>query len=118
MTRKLTGVLALGNRGGRCRWKIENEGFNLQKNSGFNLEHAYSTGQLQIKNLYVLLQIAHLILQLVERGSLLTRDAKKLFGWLANLARRLAESIRNILIPAEATDPAHAASIQIRLNTS
>jgi hypothetical protein len=111
-------VTALGNRGARCRWKIENEGFNLQKNSGFNLEHAYSTGQLQIKNFYVLLQIAHLILQLMERGSLLTRDAKKLFGSLANLARRLCESIRNVLIPATALEPAQAATIQIRLNTS
>ena len=111
-------VAALANRGSRCRWKIENEGFNLQKNSGFKLEHAYSTGQLQIKNFYVLLQIAHLILQLMERGSLLPRDAKQLFGSLANLARRLAESIRNVLITADAMDPARAAQIQIRLDTS
>jgi hypothetical protein len=111
-------VATLGNRGGRCRWKIENEGFNVQKNSGFNLEHAYSTGLLQIKNFYVLLQIAHLILQLVERGNLLSRDAKKLFGSLANLARRLTESIRNVLISADANDPALAAKIQIRFNTS
>jgi hypothetical protein len=111
-------VATLAKRGGRCRWKIENEGFNLQKNGGFNLEHAYSTGELQIKNFYVLLQIAHLILQLVECGSLLTQKAKQLFGSLANLARRLAESIRNILIPADANDPAQAARIQIRLNTS
>lgn len=111
-------VAALGNRGGRCRWKIENEGFNLQKNGGFNLEHAYSTGQLQIKNFYLLLQIAHLILQLMECGSLLPRDAKQLFGSLANLARRLAESIRNVLIPADALDPALAGKIHIRLNTS
>jgi hypothetical protein len=111
-------VVTLGNRGGRCRWKIENEGFNLQKNSGFNLEHAYSIGSLQIKNFYVLLQIAHLILQLLERGSLLTRQAKELFGSLANLARRLAESIRNVLIAANAADPTHAAKIQIRLESS
>lgn len=111
-------VATLANRGGRCRWKIENEGFNLQKNGGFNLEHAYSTGLLQIKNFYVLLQIAHLILQLVERGNLLSQDAKKLFGSLANLARRLAESIRNILIDAKDADPAYAAKIQIRLNSS
>ncbi len=111
-------IVTLANRGGRCRWKIENEGFNLQKNGGFNLEHAYSTGERQIKNFYVLLQIAHLILQLLERGSLLTQEAKRLFGSLANLARRLSESLRNVLIPADAIDPAHAASIQIRLNTS
>lgn len=111
-------VATLGNRGGRCRWKIENEGFNLQKNGGFNLEHAYSIGELQIKNFYVLLQIAHLILQLVERGSLLTPKARQLFGSLANLARRLAESIRNVLIAANAADPIHAGKIQIRLETS
>ena len=110
-------VAALGNRGGRCRWKIENEGFNIQKNSGFNLEHAYSTGDRQIKNFYVLLQIAHLILQLLERGSLLTRDAKQLFGSLKNLASRLLESVRNVLIGAEALDAALAAKIQIRLNS-
>ena len=111
-------VAALANRGARCRWKIENEGFNLQKNGGFNLEHAYSIHNTQIKNFYVLLQIAHTILQFVERGSLLTQDAKKLFGSLANLARRLAESIRNVLIPADAIDPIRAAAIQIRLDTS
>jgi hypothetical protein len=42
-TRRAENVPALANRGGRCRWKIENEGFNIQKNGGFNLEHAYST---------------------------------------------------------------------------
>ncbi len=110
--------MSLGNRGGRCRWKIENEGFNIQKNGGFNLEHAYSTGEKQIKNFYVLLQIAHLILQLLERGSLLPQDARRLFGSLANLARRLAESIRNVLIPADAVDAAKAAQIQIRINSS
>lgn len=111
-------VADLANRGGRCRWKIENQGFNIQKNGGFNLEHAYSTGQRQIKNFYLLLQIAHLFVQLLERGSLLTQDAKRLFGSLSNLTRRLAESIRNVLIPPEALDPALAAAIQIRLNSS
>jgi hypothetical protein len=108
-------VATLGNRGGRCRWKIENEGFNIQKNGGFNLEHAYSTGERQIKNFYLLLQIAHMILQLVERGSLLTGDCKRLFGSLRNLARRLGESLRNHLIAPQALEPA---AIQIRLDSS
>jgi len=111
-------IVKLANDGGRCRWKIENEGFNLQKNGGFNLEHAYSTGEWQIKNFYLLLQIAHLLLQLIERGSLLTQKAQTLFGSLRNLARRLAESFRNQMIPADALDPAQAAAMQIRLNTS
>jgi len=111
-------VVELANRGGRCRWKIENEGFNIQKNGGFNLEHAYGTGTRQMRNWYLLLQIAHMILQLVERGSLLSANCGRLFGSLRGLSRRLAESLRNHLIPLEALDPAAAASIQIRLNTS
>ena len=111
-------VATLANRGGRCRWKIENEGFNIQKNGGFNLEHAYSTGERQIKNLYILLQIAHILVQLIERGSLLGQDCKRLFGSLRNLSRRLAESIRNHLIPIAALDPASPQRFQIRLNTS
>lgn len=110
-------VAALGNRGGRCRWKIENEGFNIQKNNGFNLEHAYSINDCAMKDFYILMQIAHVILQLLERGRLFGRDPKQLFGSLIDLARRLAESIRNMVIPADATDPAKARSIQIRLNT-
>jgi hypothetical protein len=108
-------IATLANRGGRSRWKIENEGFNIQKNGGFNLEHAYSTGSWQIRNLYILLQIAHLILQLVERGNLLKADCKRLFGSLRNLARRLAESFRNHLIGPQTLDPA---GIQIRLDGS
>jgi hypothetical protein len=111
-------VATLANQGARCRWKIENEGFNIQKNGGFHLEHAYGTGQRQIKNFYLLLQIAHMILQLLERGSLLSTDCKRLFGSLRNLARRLAESLRNRLIPPQALDPVLAAAIQIRINTS
>jgi hypothetical protein len=111
-------VAQLANRGGRCRWKIENEGFNTQKNGGFNLEHAYGLGERQIKNFYTLLQIAHMILQLMERGSLLAGECKRLFGSIRNFSRRLLESIRNRLIPAEALDAAAAAAIQIRINTS
>ena len=30
--------------GGRLRWKTENAGFNVQKNGGYNMEHAYRHG--------------------------------------------------------------------------
>lgn len=53
---------------GRMRWKIENEGFNTQKNSGYNLQHKYSRKQLgAMQNYYNLLQIAHMINQLTEK---------------------------------------------------
>ena len=52
---------------GRLRWKIENEGFNTQKNHGYNLHHKYSrVSYIASKNYYQCLQIAHLINQLVE----------------------------------------------------
>ena len=46
------------------RWKIENEGFNNQKNTDYNAEHKYSrTNFNATKNYYQLLQIADLINQ-------------------------------------------------------
>ena len=111
-------VAALGNRGGRLRWTIENEGFNIQKNGGFALEHAYGTSPWAIKNFYLLMQLAHLILQLVERGNLLVGRCQTLFGSLRALGRRLAESLRYFLIDADALDPGAAARLQIRLSPS
>jgi hypothetical protein len=53
-------------RTGRLRWKIENEGFNTLKNGGYALEHKYSRVSYQAtKNYYQLIQIAHLINQLM-----------------------------------------------------
>jgi hypothetical protein len=55
---------------GRLRWKIENEGFNSQKNLGYALEHKFSRNSLiAMRNYYQLLQIAHMINQLVERSN-------------------------------------------------
>ena len=49
---------------GRQRWKIENEGFNTQKNGGYNLEHKFSRKSFTAcLNYYQCLQIAHLINQ-------------------------------------------------------
>jgi hypothetical protein len=53
-------------RTGRLRWKIENEGFNSLKNGGYALQHKYSRVSYQAtKNYYQLIQIAHLINQLM-----------------------------------------------------
>jgi hypothetical protein len=95
-------VEEIAQKGGRARWTIENEGFNRQKNSGLNLEHVYSIDPENWKSYYVLLQIAFIVIQLLERGSLLRRLAAqagramlKLFGSLKNVARRLLEGLRN-----------------------
>jgi len=63
---------------GRLRWKIENEGFNTQKNLGYRLKHKYSrVDWLASKNYYQCLQIAHLINQLLELN---TRFKEQLKG--------------------------------------
>ena len=55
-------------RQGRLRWCIENEGFNTQKNGGYNLEHKFSRKEPGAKkNYYELFQIAHIINQLVQK---------------------------------------------------
>ena len=45
-------VAGVADYGGRVRFKIENQGFNIQKNSGLNLEHAYSIGPDTMKCFY------------------------------------------------------------------
>ncbi|MCK5677881.1 MAG: hypothetical protein KAH72_05345 [Flavobacteriaceae bacterium] len=57
---------------GRLRWKIENEGFNEQKNSGYNLKHKYSRKSfIATQNYYQCLQIAHIINQLSHKSKVI-----------------------------------------------
>ncbi len=51
---------------GRKRWKIENKGFNDEKNHGYGLTHAYSYDENAIKAHYMMLLMAHLFMQLLE----------------------------------------------------
>ena len=53
---------------GRQRWRIENEGFNIQKNETFDIEHVYSQNYNAIKAHYFFIQFAHTIRQLLEKG--------------------------------------------------
>ena len=108
-------VITLANQGGRLRWKIENEGFNIQKNHGYALEHAYSKHEYAAQNFYYLLQVAHTIHQLMQKGSLL-RDFRKRLGSFRNFLRRLAEDLRNQLIPLPEAQGENARSFQIRLD--
>jgi hypothetical protein len=109
-------VITLANQGGRLRWKIENEGFNIQKNHGYELEHAYSQDPWAAKNFYVLLQVAHAINQLILKGSLIG-DFARSFGSIRNFLRRLAETLRNSLLDPHLFDP-DAPAFQIRLDSS
>ena len=116
-------VAGVADYGGRVRFKIENQGFNIQKNSGLNMEHAYSMGPDTMKCFYYLLQIAHLFLQMLEMGSLLRQLARQyhstpmgLFGSLKNIAEFLLDCFRYFRLEAEVFHPTEA--FQIRLADS
>ena len=51
-------------RGGRARWKIENETFNTLKNQGYHLEHNYGHGE---PNLSVVLALLMMLAFLVDQ---------------------------------------------------
>ena len=51
-------------RGGRARWKIENETFNTLKNQGYHLEHNYGHGE---QNLSVVLALMMMLAFLVDQ---------------------------------------------------
>ena len=64
----------------RLRWKIENEGFNVQKNNGYELTHKYSRKSFTAtKNYYQLLQMAEMISQLTFKMKKL-KDMIKYYG--------------------------------------
>jgi len=94
----------IANKGGRLRWKVENEGFNVQKNNGYEMEHPYSEHSNGFRIFYLLLLIAHFISQLILHGSLI-KSLYKSFGSAKNFARRLAESMRKHVIPHNLTMP-------------
>jgi uncharacterized protein YjgD (DUF1641 family) len=77
----------------RLRWKIENEGFNTQKNRGYNLERSFSKNEVAMKNYYLILQIAHTIGQLMEKG-LLKDKIEKVFGSITNVFFNLLDELR------------------------
>lgn len=61
---------------GRQRWKIENEGFNEQKNGTFDIEHTYSKNYNAMKAHYFFIQFAHTIRQLLEKGIKIISELK------------------------------------------
>jgi len=96
--------------GGRKRWTIENEGFNEQK-TGYELEHFCDCKNLEIMTaLYLLLQIAHLFMQLLAHSNLIEPVTT-----LAFLAALLLEAWRNLPLPDALFDPGQP-RFQVRFN--
>ncbi len=111
-------MTTLSNEGGRMRWKIENEGINVQKKGGYELEHAYTNHPSSAKVFYLLLQIAHLLAQLLYKATLLKRDFPAGFGSAKNLAFRLLEAWRNARMAQADITTALQKRFQIRFDSS
>ncbi len=56
---------------GRRRWKIENKGFKEQKSDVLNITHIYTKNCNGTKNIYLIIQFAHTILNLLNYGNVL-----------------------------------------------
>jgi hypothetical protein len=99
---------------GRLRWKIENEGFQTQKHLGYGLGHKYSRVSLRAtKNYYQCLQIAHLMNQLFELGSLVQPLLTAKIT-LAHLWKVLLGQMRHEALDTRALEAWLTRSIQIR----
>ena len=80
-------------RGGRARWKIENETFNTLKNQGYNFGHNYGLGKKNLSTIFaMLMMLAFLVDQALQLCcSLFNAVWKKLHS-----KRALWESIRSL----------------------
>jgi hypothetical protein len=87
-------------RGGRCRWRIENEVFNTLKNQGYHFEHNYGHGYKHLGVVFALLMMqAFLIDQVQQRCNKLFRQAREKVG--ATCA--LWEAVRHLFYSFEVT---------------
>lgn len=75
----------------RGRWKIENEGFNNQKNGIYDIEHLNSRNSNAMKNHYLLTQVADIIMQIYLTWNPLRKEIKQS---IKNTSSRLLESFR------------------------
>ena len=83
---------------GRKRWKIENVGFNIQKNGTFDIGHLYSKNTTAIKTHYMLIQIAHIIRQMLEKGCIKLKELKLKLKEISQLIKKTLISTRINLI--------------------
>jgi hypothetical protein len=101
-------VEAVANRGGRRRELIESV-FNVEKNGGFGLEHAFCADDTAAENYHLIMQVAHVLEQLLVNGLFrrLTRACRKLTD------TKLIELLRTSLLTI-AIDPQLPAFGQLR----
>lgn len=102
---------------GRLRWKIENQGFNEEKNNGYNMEHLFSRKSFNAQqNYYQSMLIAHLLNQLLEQSCLI-QDLLKRFKKLTikYLWQQLLATIKDQVLCRQTLEVIDNKKHQIRL---
>ena len=82
---------------GRNRWKIENKGFKEQKSDILNINHIYTKRCNGTKNLYLIIQFSHTLLNLLNYGDILIKNLITTKNEVSDLIRySLTSSIQSL----------------------
>ena len=85
----------------RNRWKIENEGFNFQKNNILHIGHNFSSVGHAGQNFYLLAQIAHTIIQLAGLTDIAGQVRRQISGEIDQLSQSLKTIFRTFGVIAQ-----------------
>jgi hypothetical protein len=86
-------------RGGRARWKIENEAFNTLKNHGYHLEHNYGHGKQHLATVFAfLMMLAFLVDQVQELCCGLFNAARQRYHSRTSLWEKIRSLFTSFLI--------------------
>jgi len=77
---------------GRRRWKIENKGFKEQKSDVLNITHIYTKNCNGTKNIYLIIQFAHTLLNLLNYGNILIIDLNTTKNEVSDLIKKALTS--------------------------
>ncbi len=77
---------------GRRRWKIENKGFKEQKSDVLNITHIYTKNCNGTKNIYLIIQIAHTLLNLLNYGDILIKSLMTTKNEVSDLIKKALTS--------------------------
>ncbi len=88
-------------RGGRARWRIENETFNTLKNQGYHFGHNYGLGEQHLASVFTtLMMLAFLVDQVQQHGCPLFRALWAKLGSKRELWEQTRSAFRHFLFDA------------------
>lgn len=85
-------------KGGRCRWKIENECFNTLKNQGYYIDHNYGHGKKNLCfNFFMITLTAFFFHQIFELVDPVFQTCRKMHGSRKNLWQNLRVTVNTLI---------------------